>query len=287
LKLFASFCYTVIIFLAAIPDSWSQNNEIAEEEQQSPSSGSSPDNSGFNIRVNVAFSDNNPAEVQVTIRCNWGQTNPKSGLLSTGGTLDFEVMAPDGPVSCRISQDTVTGYQPQYFAFDDASGHSKSDEAGCDFIRSSNGDAGFCEIENTLLPSRVEIERIWIDPSAGFDLTFYDELRHSCDSEAWGEYEGSMWFSGKQDQQSFEVLADWEGGTMCNVWPPLQESSVEFDDDDCGYIRLQPGQNLKCTVYLTRLYDKNSPARWYGWVIMSAVVLVLGAVTARQFAGKI
>jgi hypothetical protein len=236
------------------------------------------------FRVSTTFSDSNPASVTVYVRCDSGNPEIESAVISGNNKLEFSVGEfQDGELDCLLSQEPIEGYEQIYFAFDDASGQSDSVPGGCRFTGFSTGDSGFCEIENDLLHSRIEVRRLWIDPGSDLGLTFYDEVRYSCENAAWGDADGSLWFSGKDDVQVFEFLPEWDVGTRCFFWWGVRDESIEFDGSECSNLHVRPGQGEACTIYVTRLYDDNSPQRWYGWVIMAVMVLVLGAVAAKQF----
>ncbi len=236
------------------------------------------------FRISTSFSDNNPAEVTAYISCSAGTAQPEYGMISEGSPLEFVISGfPAGRLRCLLAQAPAPGYQPAYYAFDDASGHSENDPDGCQFLEFEDGDAGFCEVENTLVASNIEVRRLWVDPGSDINITIYDEAHYSCDSEAWGEYEGSLWFSGKDDRQVFEVLPDWEGGTLCAVWPIGNDGSVEYDPEECLDLQIRPGASASCTIFNTRLFDADQPARWYGWLVMALIVLLVGFIAARQW----
>ena len=243
---------------------------------------SAQDLTSATFRVSTTFSDNNTRTVPVRISCSSGQATPQGGEASDEHPLELTVSSfVDGQLHCLVSLPAIDGYSLQYFAFDDAVGQSSGDPDGCEFVEFVSGDAGFCEVEISLEPSTVRVTREWVDPGRDIALTLYDEARYGCDSEAWGEYQGSLWFSGQSDTQTFEILADWEFGTVCSIWPVGRESSVAYDDEDCREVMIRPGSNAVCTIYNTRIFDADQPTWWYGWIVMAVFVLLIGFVASR------
>jgi hypothetical protein len=234
------------------------------------------------VRLSVTFSDNNPMVVPVQLECSDGTVESELTEVGEDQPLTATISGiEDAAIHCIVSVRPVAGYSASYYAFDDARGESRGDPDGCEFVGFVDGDAGFCEVEMSLQPSRVRVTREWVEPRTDITLTLYDEARYGCDSEAWGEYEGSLWFSGAVDTQTFEVLPDWEHGTSCTVWAVGLEASVAYENEECRDLLFRPGDAPTCTLYHTRVFDPDQPEWWYGWAFMAVIVLAIGAVAGR------
>ncbi len=240
------------------------------------------------FQVTKDFSDDNPAEVEVTIQCNTGLPLQQTTLIAEGDGVTFVVGDfISGTMDCEVFESVPPGYQPSYMA----SGQSASGagDDGCFFTAVDGGDQNLCEITNTLLPVDVTVNKEWIDENPGFQSPLWVSITLRCDN---GSIVNGYVCGGDSCIEAvidpgnpgvFLVFPDWDGTTSCSVTEePLV--GVLQDVDDCAAILLAPGQGGECTIVNTRLYAGIPVLSPYGLALLALLMLGLGLVGFRRFA---
>lgn len=231
------------------------------------------------FRVTKDFTDNNDAEVAITLSCNTGLPLEQHWNLSEDNPVNFVVGDfEQGALNCTVSEDgDLAGYTASY------NDGSPSDE-NCSWT-GAFGSQYFCNITNTLQPSEVEVNKVWIDENPSFNPVNYAEAEWDCSNVAQGSDDGTLEFYGNPAADYFSVYPDWESGTTCSVTELfLADGGVEVDSSECATVVLYPGESASCTIYNTRLYEGIPTLSQYGLAILSMLMLGIGLFAFRRFA---
>ncbi|HKJ18188.1 MAG TPA: IPTL-CTERM sorting domain-containing protein [Xanthomonadales bacterium] len=259
------------------------------------------------FEVTKDFSDDNPAEVRVVIECNTGLPLMQEAMVSEFGMPfekisfivgDFEL----GELDCEIFEEPVpTGYTANYDAgFEDDAlfGLVDSDENGCIYEEIQTGTYS-CDIFNQLQPVDVIVNKEWIDENPQFALPTLVEIELTCNApivSACGEsaegtcgpaegpgYDSEIVYIDPDNPGEFLVLPHWDGSTECSVTEELLPGVIP-DTSDCDVIPLAPGQGGECTIVNTRFYEGIPTLSQYGLMLLSLLMLGMGALAFRRFA---
>ena len=259
-----------------------------------------------NFTVTKDFSDDNPADVRVVIECNTGLPLMQEAMLSEFGnpfdSINFIVQNYEvGTLDCEIFEEPVpSGYAQSYeAAADDVDALFGSlgaeDDIGCFYDDIETG-SYFCDVTNTLLPVDVTVNKEWIDENPGFNNPTLVEITFSCNAEILGICqtgtegcpfaEGDIWVTEQyidpDNPGLFQVLPHWDGSTVCSATEE-PEAGVIQDQDDCAAIPLAPGVDGSCTITNTRFYEGIPTLSQYGLMLLSLLMLGMGAVAFRRY----
>lgn len=236
--------------------------------------------------VSKDFSDDNTAEVSVTLSCNTGLPLEQTTTIAEGDPVNFVVNDFEpGAMDCVVTEDVPVGYTAQY-----NNGEADSDES-CVFVEVSAGQRS-CQITNTLDPVEVEVTKVWIDENPQFNGQNIADATWSCTNAPFcigvagvpTTCSGFLNFFGNPDSDSFEVLPDWENGTVCDVTEVMvADGGVEIDDSECQNLTVWPGVGAECTIYNTRLYEGIPTLSQYGLGVLVLLMLGMGFVAVRRF----
>ena len=258
-----------------------------------------------NFTVTKDFSDDNPADVRVVIECNTGLPLMQESMLSEFGnpfdSINFIVQNYEvGTLNCDIYESPVpAGYEDGYNASADPDdtlpAEIISGADGCSYEGISTGSYG-CEIDNQLQPVDVTVNKVWIDENQGFNNPTLVEITFSCNAEIFGvcpdstegcRYQGDdIWVTERyidpDNPAEFLVLPHWDGSTVCSATEE-PEAGVIQDQDDCAAIPLAPGVDGSCTITNTRFYEGIPTLSQYGLMLLSLLMLGMGAVAFRRY----
>ncbi len=254
------------------------------------------------FEVSKAYDDTNEAEVIVHRDCNGGFIPDQDQNPSPGHPIVFIVTEFDaGFLNCTITEDTPVGYAAWYKATGVDATEETDDwnQIGCIFEDIIGGDRQFCEIENRLIPITFDVRKVWFDEFPEFNNPMWARARYDGDGEGQvsngldnAEHHGNtLWFSGADSYDSFDVYPHWNGMTECTVTERVRDSSVETDDSDCFEVPVLLGQDkspsvgeYECTIYNTRIYEGIPTLSQYGLGILALLMLGVGLLGFRRFA---
>ena len=251
-----------------------------------------PDNARFYVTKD--FTDDNPAEVEVTLNCFTGLPITQSQTISEAQEVNFIVESfADGELDCNVTESDVLGYSASY------TGGNVVNAEACEFADLGNGQY-FCQVTNTPDPVEVSVFKDWIIEGEGGDsIDPYYRLVLACRGEIVGGsthgpsgiwrkelYDGG--FLGTSDAEfNADVVPDWDGGTACWVLETVYDSAVEVNNG-CGSNPF-PGMNVElaggdsCTVVNTVFFEGIPTLSQYGMAVLALLMLGLGFVGFRRF----
>jgi hypothetical protein len=245
------------------------------------------------FRVTKDFSDDNPQSVNVVIDCNTGLILMQDAEISEFGDpfdhVDFVVTDyTGGNLACEIYEDVPAGYVPDYSASaglpGDASDITENDD-GCQFVEVVGG-MFQCDILNQLQPVDVVVEKEWIDDHPEYEAPTAVEVTLVCDGPITGGYECDIgginggYCAHQQIDPShpgeYEVLPHYEGTTCSAI--EEEQVGVLIDQDDCESMVVLPGEGESCVIVNTRLYEGIPTLNPYGLLILTLLMMGIGAV---------
>jgi hypothetical protein len=228
------------------------------------------------FQVEKDFTDDNPAEVQVTLLCNTGLPLEQTTMIAEGASVTFVVTNfAAGELDCSVTETALAGYATSY---DD--GSPAADE--CRFEGVTGGTEQGCVISNDPLAVDVAVTKQWFDEQLG-DADPVASAYYECDGEMFGPAEGNLLFVGAEDTESFQVVPHWNGGTVCTVTEDVSESAVESDDSACESLGVIPGSGASCTITNTVFYEGIPTLNRYGIALMALLLLGMGIIGLRRF----
>ncbi len=233
------------------------------------------------------FTDDNEAEVEVTLSCNTGLPLEQTTTISEGDPVNFVIgdFEP-GTLDCEITEVVPAGYTASY-----DNGEAVS-ETSCEYL-DVIGDPFTCEITNTLDQVQVDVTKVWIDENPQFNAQNVAGATWSCSNVAFpcelgffnGCDGGNLDFFGNPGEDSFSVFPDWEDGTTCSITEVnLLESGIEVDDSECQGLVVFPGVGASCTIFNTRLFEGIPTLSQYGLGLLALLMLGVGFVAFRRIA---
>ena len=250
------------------------------------------------IQVSKFFNDGNTGEVDVTLDCNTGLPIVQTQGVSEGNPVNFVVTAIDatqeGP-NCRVYEETESGYSPNYevpaqschpftgdcFAVNDQA------PTGCffeDIHPNDGGSQNFCEITNTLLPSTLTVDKVWLDFDDHPSFFINDaSVQVNCSAVADGEQSSFIWYlSGNDESQSFDIYPRWQGDTVCSVTENVFEQGIISEGCD-GSFAFTPGSPAASCELTNSFFAEGIPtlSQW-GLIIMTLLMMGLGMVAVRK-----
>ena len=233
--------------------------------------------------VSKDFSDDNEAEVQVTLTCNTGLPLMQPATISEGDPVNFVIGDfEQGELNCEVVESVPDGYTAAYDNGTVVSGES------CTWTQLTGGQYS-CVIDNDLDEVEIEVTKVWIDENPQFSASNVAEATWSCRNVADPcdgfscNSSGRLDFNGNPDSDSFYVLPDWDEGTSCSVTEVnVFDGGVEIDDSECQSLLVFPGTGASCTIYNTRLYAGIPTLNQYGLGILALIMLGMGFVAFRR-----
>jgi len=255
------------------------------------------------FRVTKDFDDDNLAGVTVLIECNTGLPLQQQGVVhdpdAPVGPGDFTVIEfvvgdfEPGTMDCDIEEVIPAGYAPTYTAGAPTglADNFFEDEGGCHYELITGGQFT-CHIVNELQAVDVVVEKIWIDESPEFQQSTVVEVTLECDAPILGGFqcfggEGngnscSQQFIDPNNPGEFAVLPHFEG-TTCSATEELI-AGVLTDESDCEEMIVFPGQGDSCVIVNTRLYAGIPTLSRNGLILLTLLMLGIGALAYRRFA---
>jgi len=234
--------------------------------------------------VSKDFSDDNPAEVEVTLTCNTGLPLQQTTTIAEGDPVNFVVGDfEQGELNCEVTENVPLGYTASYL------GGNDDNDTTCAWENLLGGQYG-CVINNDLDEVEIEVTKVWIDENPQFSPSnvaeaewFCQNVANDCDGLGCNN-SGELGFYGNPDTDSFFVRPDWEDGTTCSVVEVnIADGGVEVDDSDCQQILVFPGDSAACTIFNTRLFEGIPTLSHYGLGILALLMLGVALVASRRF----
>ncbi len=244
------------------------------------------DRATFTVRKD--FTDDNPAQVTVSINCNTGIPLSQSQAATEGADVTFVVTSfDDGQLDCTVSEAPVSGYTAVY---DDLAGGTDGPE-GCVYEDVNLGQRFLCNITNSPDPVGVTINKDWIIDGEGGDEVDPDyTLTLHCEDEIVGGSSNGDWSiqfeneTGTNDAAyTADVIPDWDGGTACSVEEDFFDDSVEVNTSDCIGLHVAIASGDSCTVTNTVFFEGIPALNQYALAILALLILGVGFVGFRRF----
>jgi hypothetical protein len=242
--------------------------------------------------VTKDFSDDNPAPVEVFIRCRTGLPLEQNFTISEDTLVNFVVTEFEpGALDCDISEEPVpAGYVPTYAASaeDGVAAEIFDDEEGCHF-REIEGGQFVCEIVNELQPVDVTVTKEWLTDAESQGVPFaatadYDCFNVRMEDGSLGSISGGLSFFGSVDTEVIEnVHPDFAGTTYCTASEVMTDSAVEPDDSDCDHVPVSLEGGGSCTIYNTVFFEGIPTLNRHGLAFMALLMLGVGIVGLRRF----
>ncbi len=258
---------------------------FAFEVVETSCDGAAGDTARFLVDKN--FTDDNEAEVEVTLSCNTGLPLEQTTTIAEGDPVNFVVGDfEQGTLDCEVTEVVPDGYSASY-----NEGDGVSDE-NCSW-ENAFGLQHACTISNSLDLVEVVVTKEWIDENPQFEAQNVAGATWTCSNVAFpcelgfvNECDGgNLDFFGNPGEDSFSVFPDWEVGTTCSITEVnLLESGIEVDDSDCQGLLLFPGDSASCTIVNTRLFEGIPKLSQYGLGLLALLMLGVGFVAYRRFA---
>jgi uncharacterized repeat protein (TIGR01451 family) len=249
------------------------------------------------IWVSKVFTDGNPGEIEVALRCNTGLPLEQTFDISPGHPVAFVVTNyNDGELDCTVTEDGEAGYIGSYY-----DGTTVTDTA-CEFLDIAAIAELSCEITNTPAPVNLDITKEWVIEGAASDISTGYELIVYCDAEIVdgdqsclnGVPEGntpngepvpiSNWCKQITDEgpnlHTVQVIPGYPSSS-CWVDEVLYDDAVEVDNG-CGSLTVSAGVGAACTITNTVFFESIPTLNGYGRILMILLLLGVGLVAYRR-----
>ena len=233
--------------------------------------------------VRKDFTDDNPAEVEVTLSCNTGLPLVQSNEISESQDVQFIVTDFDvNELDCEVTENIPNGYGAIY-----SDGYGSESETDCSWE-----DVGYQEFQCTItnLPQQVAVIFLkqWvIEGSNGHEIDARFDLTLVCDNQIqdFAQDNDGYWrwtvhgsdTGGMNSQAS--VTPDWDGGSDCWVEETVYDSSVEVDNDcQQGSLHIEIGEGASCVITNSVFYEGIPSLNQYGLAVLALLMLGVGLV---------
>lgn len=249
------------------------------------------------FRVTKSFSDDNPAPVDVHIKCNTGIPLTSSFTIDKDSTVGFVVTNYEpGELNCEIWEEpTIAGYTPDYqvgatTGNTDLSGGISDDADGCYYQAVIDG-AFTCDISNDADPARFTVTKEWEYFNQGGDVIEEDVLvTISCNNQilnpdaAYDSTTNYWMLTGVLGaNESLTVQVDTTtSSASCMASESAVSSGVE-SSDDCGWRTIPAGTTSQCTISNTVFFEGVPTLNQYGLALMALLMLGIGMLGFRKF----
>jgi hypothetical protein len=249
------------------------------------------------IWVSKVFTDGNPGEIEVALRCNTGLPLEQTFDISPGHPVAFVVTNyNDGELDCTVTEEGEAGYSGSY---DD--GTIVTDTA-CEFLDIAAIAELRCEITNTPAPVNLDITKEWVIEGHAGDIGTGYELVVYCDAEIVDGDESCLNGIPAGNTLSGEIvpISNWckvitgEGPNLhtvqvipgypsstCWVDEVLFDNAVEVENG-CGNLTVSAGVGAACTITNTVFFESIPTLNGYGRILMILLVLGAGLVAYRR-----
>ncbi len=248
-----------------------------------------PPGENATFTVAAAYTDMNPAPVEVTLTCNGGLPLEQSYTLTpvtedasnliTFTLTNFE----DGVTDCSVTQAPVAGYTTEY---EDFSGVGSADADGCHYDDVVLGTTAICGVGNIAGPVAVTISKVW----AAGDLSASGSLMLNCVNVVPGSQDSWEWpvstSIGDMDYVA-EVAASATAVTACTVSEVIDSSAVESSGCAAPILVATGDTGAGCTLVNTVFYEGVPTLNQYGMALLALLALLMlgvGFVGFRRFA---
>ncbi|MGD8580048.1 MAG: IPTL-CTERM sorting domain-containing protein, partial [Lysobacterales bacterium] len=236
------------------------------------------------FKVSKDFSDNNAAEVEVTLTCNSGQPLEQSFMISEGKPVNFVVTDfQNGEMDCTVSETVAAeGYTPSYY------NGSESSNTDCSYTDVVSGEH-LCEISNAANPATYTVTKEWLIEGSGADgIDLTADVHVNCDSPILDVEGGTQallklvpvtldaWVTLKGESDAATLTVDTTDGTArCSAVEDITQSGVESESDTgCSGASLPAGGSASCTITNTVFFEGIPTLN--RWALGTLAVLMLG-----------
>jgi hypothetical protein len=232
-----------------------------------------------NFKVSKDFSDNNPAEVAVTLSCNTGQILDQTKMIKEGSPVTFVVTDfVNGDLNCSATEATVQGYTASYTNVSQGGSNATS----CSYSGVSDGNADECKITNNLDNVKVRVTKEWVDAKLSYNGDQTVEVALMCQPKGGSVYKvGEQKIFPSPGYTDFSFKPSYLTET-CFV-TEMEGADFVADVSDCRGLMVAPGVGDACTVVNTRLYEGIPTLSQYGLAMLVLVMLGVGMVGFRRF----
>lgn len=245
-----------------------------------------PPGENATFTVVAAYTDLNPAPVDVQLTCNGGLPLEQSYTLTpitegesniiTFTLTNFE----DGVTDCVVTQTPAAGYTTEY---EDFSGIGSADADGCHYDDVTLGTEAICGIGNVAGPVAVTISKVW----AAGDLSASGDLMLNCVNVVPDTQDSWEWpvstSIGDMDYVA-DVAALATAVTTCTVTEMVDSSAVESSGCETPIVVATGDTGAGCTLVNTVFYEGVPTLNQYGMALLALLMLGVGFVGFRRFA---
>jgi hypothetical protein len=230
--------------------------------------------------VSKDFSDNNPAEVAVTLSCDTGQILDQTKMIKEGSPVTFVVTDfVQGTLNCSVTEEDLTGYTASYT---NVSQGGASSPTSCSYSNVNGGNNDECRITNNLDDIKVRVTKKWMDAHPDYNAEQTVEVKLTCKPKG-----GSPYTVGEQKIFPVPGYTDFtfKPSYLTETCAVSEMEGEDFvaDVSDCAGLMVAPGVGDACTVENTRLYEGIPTLSQYGLAILALLMLGIGMVGFRRF----
>jgi uncharacterized repeat protein (TIGR01451 family) len=253
-----------------------------------------PPEEGGNARFMVTkyFSDLNPQDVKVFIKCDTGLPLEQEFIINHGednGVTFVVTSFISGEMNCSIREEPVPmGYVPTY-SQEQSSSQGTPDAAGCHYDNVEAGALNYCRIDNELQEVTVYAEKVWVDAGNSLQYARF-ELECSKTMHTPRTLDGDGFVS-------WTFLPSWDGDVCNIVETSLQDASDIISEANSYCFNQEVGPGFD---YDGDIHDPDSDVNWcvwtntwfyegiptlnqYGLMLMILLMFGVGGFVARRY----
>jgi len=237
------------------------------------------------------FSDENPADVEVTIVCNTGLPLKQSFMISEGNPVKFVVTSfTPGELACDVTEVVPAGYHVDYFATGTGDGIIDYDDiAGCFFSEVVDGNF-ICEITNSVQSVPFTVNKEWLFDEGLSGIS--QDVSVTIDCENFRKFPDAG-----LENDSITVHLD-ENNTSHTVYPYpnytspasrcraveiFSDNAVESDQGCANWVAFGPGSSARSCVITNTVFFEGIPTlSQYGMAILALLLLGMGVLGFRR-----
>jgi uncharacterized repeat protein (TIGR01451 family) len=229
------------------------------------------------------FTDDNPAQVVVTLTCDTGLPLEQSFSIAEGEVVAFVVTQfESGTMDCVVTEEVVAGYLPDYF-----DGTSNNDQ-GCEYTDIAGAPEFSCQITNTPDAVDVTVDKLWETVGASSAVDMHYQLTLYCDGEIVGgsglcleDAQSCLTWNGEGPGQFVAEVVPNYPSSVCWVVESVIDNSVEVDNG-CQSLVVSAGTGDSCTITNTVFFEGIPALDRYGLALLILTVFGIGLVAVRR-----
>ena len=162
-----------------------------------------------------------------------------------------------------------------------------TEPTGCfyeDIHPNDGGSQNYCEITNTLQPSTLTVDKIWLDFEDHPSFVLNDaSVTVSCSAVAPNEQSEFIWYlSGNDESQSFNIYPRWQGDTVCTVTENVWENGIISEGCDGSFAFVPGSPAASCEMTNTFFAEGIPTLSEWGLIIMTLLMMGVGFVAMRR-----